>query len=264
MALVRKTNTVGGHGGPPFALMETTMRYVIVFLLLTTTVYAQEQQQSTTTTQTSPAANVQRTTSGGASAGGMGGVGSGNTPIPDPTRLTTEAVDRLKEQLKTEIGLQIGQIHKEIDRLAFTVDKMPDGIRLEITNLDKLVNEKFKGLVDQQIQRDNNLALALTAAQKSVTDQNAANLTAANKAEQNFKDQIAATQSTITDLKDRITRIESVSAGAGSAVNWAIVGIGALATMIGIGGAIYGMVKPAPLPLPVPVIQYVEPTNRRR
>lgn len=223
----------------------------------------EQQQQSTTTTQTSPAANVQRTTSGGPGTGSSGGAFSNSTPIPDPTRLTTEAVDRLKEQLTTQFNLQFQQLHKEIDRLEFIVDKMPDGIRLEITNLDKLVNEKFKGLVDQQIQRDNNLALALTAAQKSVTDQNAANLTAANKAEQNFKDQIAATQSTITDLKDRITRIESTSSGAGSAVNWIIVAIGAFATMIGIGGAIYGMLKPAPVPV-VPVVQYIEPVNRRR
>lgn len=246
--------------------------FIVFFMLLSSAAYAQESTQSTTTTNTVPAANVQRTTSGGASAsaGGLGGVGSGlATPIPDPTRLTTEAVDRLKEQMKTEIGLQIGQLQKEIDRLERIQNAMPDDIRLEITNLDKLVNEKFKGLVDQQIQRDNNLALALTAAQKSVTDTNQSNLTAADKAEKNFKDQIEATQAQITDVKDRITRIEASAAGSGSAVNWGIAAIGAIMTIITIGTAMYALLKPAPSPLPVvpvniPVVYSDPPPNRSR
>lgn len=187
----------------------------------------------------------------------------GSRPVPDPTMLTAQAIDALRRELTQLWDQKFSDLQKQIDRLTKVQDEEPTNIRIEIANLDKLVNEKFKGLVDQQIQRDNNLALALTAAQKSVTDTNLSNITAANKAEQSFKDQIAATQSTITDLKDRITRIESASSGAGGAINWVIAGIGVFSVLLGIGISLFAMMK---APAPLPVVNYAPetPLIRRR
>jgi hypothetical protein len=109
------------------------------------------------------------------------------------------------------------------------------------------------------------LALALTAAQKSVSDTNLSTAEAARKAENTFKDQISATQKIIDGLNDRVTRIESASSGAGGAVNWVIAGIGVFSVLIGIGISLFAIFKPA-VPVPLPVVAYTEPTfqNGRR
>lgn len=191
-------------------------------------------------------------------------VEQGQRPVPDPTSLTAEAIRELRRELTTLYNQKFEDLQKQIDRLTLRLDREPIEMRESIAALADLTSEKFKGLVDQQVQRDNNLALALTAAQKSVTDQNASNLTAANKAEQNFKDQIAATQSTITDLKDRITRIESASTGAGGAVNWVIAGIGVIGAILGIIATMWALLKPSPVPVPLPVVQYSEQNGNGR
>lgn len=187
----------------------------------------------------------------------------GSTPVPNPTVLTTDAINALRTEMAKLWEQRFADIVKQIDRISALQDAQPATIRTEIANLDRLMNEKFKGLSDQQVQRDNNLALALTAQQKSVADQNLSNNTAADKAERNFKDQIAATQSTITDLKDRITRIESGSAGSGSAINWVIAAAGFVSVIVSIGVALFAVFK-APVPVPLPVVQYSESTNGRR
>ncbi len=191
----------------------------------------------------------------------------GSRPVPDPTTLTAEAIKELRRELTTLYEQIFRDLQRQIDRNQLRLDLQQQAMTNSIETSERLTAEKFKGLSDQQVQRDNNLALALTAQQKSVADQNLSNLTAADKAEKNFKEQIAGIQSLlaqqektsgdkINDLKDRITQIESSKSGAGGAVNWVIAGIGVFATLIGIGTALFALMKPTPVPLPV--VQYSE------
>lgn len=112
-------------------------------------------------------------------------------PVPDPTKLTTDAVDKAKIELKELFDTKI---------LGFR----------------ELVIEMFAG-------RDTALAAALKAAQELVKQQNDSNTTAIDKAALSTTKQIDAQAQRIDDLKDRITKLEGR--------NWSIVGayiVGAL------------------------------------
>jgi flagellar biosynthesis regulator FlaF len=189
-------------------------------------------------------------------------VQTGSRPVPDPTLLTAQALSSLREEMSKWIELRFADIQKQVDRNQLRLDQIPDALSKALGEAEKLTAEKFKGLADQQVQRDNNLALALTAAQKSVSDTNLSTAEAARKAENTFKDQISATQKIIDGLNDRVTRIESASSGAGGAVNWAIAGIGVLSVLIGIGISLMAVFK-APVPVPLPVVQYEDSSRRK-
>jgi flagellar biosynthesis regulator FlaF len=233
--------------------MEITMKVIIVFLLtiwMSATVFAQDQNDN------------------GTKPGSVGTplqVQTGSRPVPDPTLLTAQALASLREEMSKWIELRFADVQKQVDRNQLRLDQIPDALSKALGEAEKLTAEKFKGLADQQVQRDNNLALALTAAQKSVSDTNLSTAEAARKAENTFKDQISATQKIIDGLNDRVTRIESASSGAGGAVNWVIAGIGVFSVLIGIGISLFAIFKPS-VPIPLPVVTYAEPTfsNGRR
>lgn len=109
---------------------------------------------------------------------------AGRVPVPDPTKLTTDAVNAAK-----------GDINALFD--------------VKLSGFRELVIEKFSG-------RDTALAAALKAAQELVKQQNDSNTLANDKMEKSFATQIANLDTKITDLKD------IVSALAGR--NWAVVG----------------------------------------
>ena len=114
--------------------------------------------------------------------------GPGWVPVPDPTKLTTDAVAAAKA---------------DIEKLFDT----------KISGFRELVTEKFEG-------RDTALAAALKAAQELVKQQNDSNTIATDKAAQAFTKQIdgitelirttaKGTDDKISDIKERITIIES-------------------------------------------------------
>lgn len=212
---------------------------------------------------TTPPAILQRVTGSGDP--------SQSTPIPDPTKLTTEAVDRLKEQLTTQFNLRIDALEKEIARLQKELESRPQAA---------LVDEKFRGVNEQFAGRDVALAAALLAQKTSVADQNNSNLIAADKAEKSFIEQIRGIQSLLSqqdkaatdkidDLKLRLQAIDSRNEGSGNAVNWIVVAGGLALTVVSIVGGILGIMvavrRDPPAPVPIPVVQYSEsPGNRRK
>ena len=108
----------------------------------------------------------------------------GFVPVPDPTKLTTDAVNAAKE---------------DIEKL---FDTKLNGFR-------ELVTEKFAG-------RDTALAAALKAAQELVKQQNDSNTIAIDKAATAFTKQIDSLDEKINDLKARMSDI--------AARNWSTVG----------------------------------------
>jgi hypothetical protein len=99
----------------------------------------------------------------------------GSVPVPDPTKLTTDAVNSAKA---------------DIEKL---FDTKLDGAIAVIT-------EKFAG-------RDLALAAALKAAQELVKQQNDSNTLANDKMSDGFSKQIGSLDEKIGDLKDRVSEI---------------------------------------------------------
>src|SRR4029077_5183842 len=86
-------------------------------------------------------------------------------PIPDPTALTTEAVDRLRQ---------------EIFRI----------LDIRLSAAKELVDQKFIGVATEFAMRDIALAAAFKAAEAQVTQQNQSNQLASDKAATAFTKQI--------------------------------------------------------------------------
>lgn len=122
----------------------------------------------------------------------------GSVPVPDPTKLTTDAV---------------AQARSEIEKL---FDVKMDGFR-------DLAAEKFKGVATEFTMRDIALAAAFKAAEAAVKQQNESNTLAIDKAGTAFTKQIDGLDEKIADLKERVSEL--------SGKNWQVVGayiVGAL------------------------------------
>jgi chromosome segregation ATPase len=104
-------------------------------------------------------------------------------PIPDPTKLTTDAVNAAKS---------------DIEKL---FDTKLNALRSELRDFGSLVEEKFKG-------RDTALAAALKAQQEQQKLQNDSNAIAAEKAEKSTTKQIDSAILRIDDLKERISTLD--------------------------------------------------------
>ena len=109
----------------------------------------------------------------------------GSVPVPDPTKLTTDAVAAAKIELKELFDTKL-------------------------TGFRELVTEKFAG-------RDTALAAALKSAQELVKQQNDSNTLAIDKASSATTKQIDALDAKIADLKERLQGVATwpmVMAGA--------------------------------------------------
>jgi hypothetical protein len=166
----------------------------------------------------------------------------GWTPVPDPTKLTTDAVGAAEDRLRREMATLREIIEARILALENDAELRLDALRevrpqteRQINHLRELHNEKFASVALQFAERDvrtqqaveaskEALDAALLAAKELVGQQNTSNVEAAAKAEASFTkqiDQIAVTISTLersftdrlTELKERIDRGEGQGQG---------------------------------------------------
>lgn len=122
----------------------------------------------------------------------------GFVPVPDPTKLTTDAVALARAE----------------------IEKLSD---VKFSSLRELVLEKFEGVKTEFTMRDIALAAAFKAAEAAVKQQNESNTLAIDKAGTAFTKQIDGLDEKIADLKERVSQI--------AGKNWAVVGayiVGAL------------------------------------
>jgi hypothetical protein len=125
-------------------------------------------------------------------------------PVPDPSKLTTDAVALLKDELTNTIDLR------------FDAQK-------------ELLAEKFKGVSTEFAMRDIALAAAFKAAEAAVGQQNQSNQLAADKAATAFTKQIDGLDEKINDLKERMVNLTT---GNYSAIGGYIIGaVGILASI---------------------------------
>lgn len=196
-------------------------------------------------------------------------------PNPDPTVLTTEQLERMKEVvfreilasreiveskmsgIKTVLETRLEGMDKAINLVQLQRDVFPAKVQVEVGHLQKLHQEKFDSITTQfrerdtraeQTSRDAKIAVdaALQAAKEAVGEQNKSNALAIAKSEATFTkqiDQIGVLVSSmgkgfddkVDDIKGRLTAIESQKKGAGDV--WAIW-FAATGFAIGIGGVL--------------------------
>ncbi len=190
-----------------------------------------------------------------------------NTPIPDPTILTTQ---QLEKGLSAERDYVDGKIAilkehlRGIDEatrvLSESLNRTPTQIEQSFSRLEALISERFKSVAVQFAEReirseresrDNKVAVeAAFAAQKEASaEQNKSSTLAIGKSERAtsetlakqadlFKSTTDALLLQITDLKERVARGESVKIGStetkGSVYAMVGLGISILFLIIGI------------------------------
>lgn len=201
------------------------------------------------------------------------------TPVPDPTVLTTQQLQReitaTKEVVETKLNgirekieTRIEGMDKAIELLQASTNKFPDNIERAVERLQELHDEKFSSIETQfidrdtrteQTSRDSKVAVdaALQAAKEAVGEQNKSNALAIAKSETTFTKQIDQIGVLITtmqknfddkmdDMKERIQAAETRMQGMesqkkGSTDNWSIISA-VIAAFVGIGGLVLGSI----------------------
>lgn len=180
---------------------------------------------------------------------------SARLPVPDPTELTTQALLREIGALKELFDTRFSAIHETIRLIQVSVDHRGEAVRQEVGHLDTLFNEKFIRIQTQINERDiqtdkasrdvkSAVDAAFAAAKEAVGEQNKSNALSITKSEAATTKQIdgifelartntKASDDKFSDIKDRLTTIESHSKGVGDGLGW----------MIGTGGVVVGIVS---------------------
>ena len=156
-------------------------------------------------------------------------------PIPDPTLLTTQQLMSAISALKELLFTRLDAMDKAVVLLSDTVNRVPTDTTKQVSHLKELHEEKFAGIQRQfeerdvraeQESRNNKVSLdaALQAAKEAVGKQNESFALSIAKSEASTMKQmeqqgqlIASSnnglESKISDLKDRVTAIESKGVG---------------------------------------------------
>jgi hypothetical protein len=172
-------------------------------------------------------------------------------PIPDPTTLTNELVEKATNALREKLEVRLDSMEKISKDVEITITRhvdiaaknVSDLTEAKIESLKLLHEEKFVGvgtrftelgtrLTQSDTYKQTALDAALKAAQTLVDLQNDNTKDSITKTEQLFTKQVDGLTSVIDDMKDRLTVIEARGAGRGDL--WGYI--------IGAGGLIYALV----------------------
>ena len=156
-------------------------------------------------------------------------------PIPDPTLLTTQQLMSAISALKELVFTRLDAMDRAVILLSENVNRVPTETDKAVSHLKELHDEKFQAIQVQFTERDvradqttrNNatsLAAALQAAKEAVGKQNESFALSIAKSEASTMKQMEqqgqliktsndALESKISDLKDRVTTIESKGVG---------------------------------------------------
>jgi NADH dehydrogenase/NADH:ubiquinone oxidoreductase subunit G len=182
-------------------------------------------------------------------------------PTPDPTRLTTEQLDKAILSLREILESRLKCVDENYDHIVKRLDARSAAIKEGTDHLAELVNEKFSGIKTQFAERDTRtestardtkvaVDAALQAAEKAVGKQNESFAIATAKSETTTVKQIdaisvlitatnKATDDKITDIKGSISRIDALlaslngrSKGIGDGLGWLFGGIGLIVAIL--------------------------------
>lgn len=156
-------------------------------------------------------------------------------PIPDPTILTTQQLNREIGALREIIETRLDGMDKAIELLQTLNNHAQDFVKTEVSHLQTLHDEKFKSIQNQFIERDTRteqtsrdskvaVDAALQAAKEAVGEQNKSSALAIAKSEAATNKQLdgigtllnttaGGLTDKIDDLRTRLTTIEGRSSG---------------------------------------------------
>jgi hypothetical protein len=154
----------------------------------------------------------------------------GSVPVPDPTKLTTDAVALAKKEIKEFFEVQIEGLIKDEERMRAIVEEIPELTDDKLKHLRELLEEKFVGVKTEFTMRDIALAAAFKAAEAAVKSQNESNTLAIDKAGAAFTKQIDSLDEKIDDLKARIADLGRKDWATVGAYIVGAIGIAALIT----------------------------------
>lgn len=183
----------------------------------------------------------------------------GSRPVPDPTVLTSQALQREVAGLKELFETRLDAMDKAITLLQSRADQSPsiDVVSESVISLRKLFIEKFRRVDTQISERDTRteqtatesskaIAAALQAAKEAVSEQNKSNAASMEKTEMALTKQLdqqqvlmrqttEALESQVDDLKERINLAEGRTRGIGD--GWGYI-VGAVGAMIALAALI--------------------------
>ncbi len=155
---------------------------------------------------------------------------TGWRPVPDPTLLTTEALQR------------------EVNGLAHLVDSKLGGIQEVEKERFRRVDAQFDLVERQRVEQKKDtkdaVDAALTAQKEAVREQTIASERAIAKSEtgtakqleqmgENFRTELSGIRTALDDLKERVGRVESVRAGGQQVWGWVVGAVLAIAVVVG-------------------------------
>ncbi len=183
-------------------------------------------------------------------------------PVPDPTLLTGQMVDKAVAGLREVIEARLDGMDHATALLQTAADRLPSEVDTKVAHLRSLHAEKFESIQTQfrerdvrteQTSRDSKTAVdaALSAAKEAVGAQTQASDRAIAKSEAGTTKQIdqlgvliqtttAGLDAKISDIKDRLLLIEG--RGSGYTASWA-VGVALVSVLIGVGGFVFAVMK---------------------
>lgn len=189
------------------------MRAVLVFIMLAGLGYAQQPpvQVPVQPAQTT-LPNQQQQSSGDV------------RPIPDPTILTTQALEKSLAALKELLQTRLASMDEATRILQARADKVPSDVDVAVINLKNLHSEKFASIEKQFEERDvrtkqladastTAINAALQAAEKAVANQNISNEKAIIKSESTTSKLLELLAAQISDVKERLGAVENKSLG---------------------------------------------------
>jgi uncharacterized protein YicC (UPF0701 family) len=165
-----------------------------------------------------------------------------DTPVPDPTVLTTEAIIRAVESERDYVNGKFDVLRERLngmdtatELLSETVTRVPTDTQQAVDNLKAVVDERFSSIVTQfkerdtrseRESRDNKVAVdaAFAAQKEAASEQNKANTKAIDKSEEAtneainklgelFKTAIDALTDKVDDVKSRTQALENKNNG---------------------------------------------------
>lgn len=149
-------------------------------------------------------------------------------PVPDPTVLTTEALTRESTALRRELDWQNAYFKQEIDLLRETYTVKIDGVISTADERFRRIQDQFDTVERQRIEQKNDTKAAVdaafSAAESAVHEQTVASERAIAKSEAatakqadqlaiTFTTAVASVNQVISDVKDRLARIENQRIG---------------------------------------------------
>lgn len=187
------------------------------------------------------------------------------TPVPDPTTLTTQNLQREIHIAREVIETRLVGLEKEVEAKQTNIEKIPELIKNAVAHLKELHEEKFGSIQTQfnerdtrteQTSHDSKVAVdaALQAAKEAVGEQNKSFSQAIQKSEtitskqieqigilianmqKAFDDKIDDMKERIISIEERITSIESEKRGRSDV--WGYVGV-IIGILIGLAGIMW-------------------------